>query len=164
MQVPSMQDEELLDRFIRGLKTRTRMEVVMREPGSFDEAVKLADRFDSLFSPGFGFDRQPRANRIGTNPMSILSRPVNPVSEPTPMEINALRRRVPPLTDAERDRLRKAGGCFRCRQTGHIATNCPFNQSSVQRPTVNHVEQSISATEQPDLIDLEPRCSENFTP
>jgi hypothetical protein len=165
-QVPSMQDEELLDRFIRGLKPRTRMEVVMREPESFDEAVKLADRFDSLFFPGFGFDRQPKGNRIGTNPMPILSRPVNPVSDPTTMEIDVLRRRGAPLTDAERDQLRKIGGCFRCRQPGHIAANCPLNQSNVQRPTVNHVEQLVPITEQPDLIDLdsEPRSSENFTP
>jgi hypothetical protein len=138
----------------------------MREPETFDQAVKLADRFDSLFSPGFGFDRQRSGNRIGTNPTPILSRPANPVSEPTPMEIDVLRRRVAPITDAERDRLRKIGGCFRCLQPGHIATNCPLNQSSVQRPQVNHVEQSVPATEQPDLIDLdsEPRCSENFTP
>jgi hypothetical protein len=127
MQVPGMQDEELLDRFVRGLKPRTRMQVVMREPETFDQAVKLADRFDSLFSPGFGFDGQPRGNRIGTNPTPILSRPANPVSQPTPMEIDVLRRRVAPLTDAERDRLRKIGRCFRCRQPGHIATNCPLN-------------------------------------
>jgi hypothetical protein len=81
------------------------------------------------------------------------------------MEIDVLRRRVAPLTDAERDRLRKIGGCCRCRQPGHIATNCPLNQSGVQ-PKFNHVEHSVSTTKQPDLIDLdsEPRCSENFTP
>jgi hypothetical protein len=68
MQMSGMQDEELLDRFVRELKPRIRMEVVMREPETFDEAVKLADRFDSLFSPGFGFGRQPRGNQIGINP------------------------------------------------------------------------------------------------
>ncbi|GAQ92802.1 hypothetical protein KFL_011450010, partial [Klebsormidium nitens] len=51
LQIPSLQDDELLDRFLRGLKTRTRMEVTMREPQTFEEAVKLADRYDSLFSP-----------------------------------------------------------------------------------------------------------------
>lgn len=59
LRVRGMQDDELMDRFIRGLKSRTRMEVTMREPQSFDEAVKIADRYDSLFAPGFGFSRQP---------------------------------------------------------------------------------------------------------
>jgi hypothetical protein len=44
MQVPGIQDDDLLDRFTRGLKPRSRMEVVMRKPQSFDEAVKLVDR------------------------------------------------------------------------------------------------------------------------
>ena len=167
MQIPNVHDEELLDRFVRGLKPRTRMEVTMREPSTFDEAVKLADRMDSLFTPGFGLDRQPKGRFNSTNPIPILPRPANPVADPVPMEIDALRRRLPPLTDAERDRLRKIGGCFRCRQTGHIATNCPLNtQTPVQRPGVNHIDHQAPSTEHPDLIDLdsEPRSSENFTP
>ncbi|GAQ93650.1 hypothetical protein KFL_017600010 [Klebsormidium nitens] len=166
-EIPNVHDEELLDRFVRGLKPRTRMEVTMREPSTFDEAVKLADRMDSLFTPGFGLDRQPKGRFNSTNPIPILPRPANPVADPVPMEIDALRRRLPPLTDAERDRLRKIGGCFRCRQTGHIATNCPLNtQSPVQRPGVNHIDHQAPSTDHPDLIDLdsEPRSSENFTP
>jgi hypothetical protein len=57
MQVSDMTDAELLDRFMRGLKPRMRMEVTMREPQSFNEAVKFADRYDSLFNTGFGFSR-----------------------------------------------------------------------------------------------------------
>jgi hypothetical protein len=61
VQIPSVQDDELKDRFIRGLKTRTRMEVTMRDPETFEDAVKLANKFDSLFTPGlagFGFKQQ----------------------------------------------------------------------------------------------------------
>jgi hypothetical protein len=39
LQVPDMTNGELLDRFMRGFKPRTRMEVTMREPQTFDEAV-----------------------------------------------------------------------------------------------------------------------------
>ena len=166
MQIPNMHDEELLDRFTRGLKPRTRMEVTMRDPRTFEEAVKLADRMDSLYTPGFGLDRQPKGRFASVaNPTPISFRPANPDSDPVPMEIDALRRRLPPLTDSERDRLRKIGGCFRCRQTGHIATNCPLG-TSTGRPSVNNVEHQAPPTEHPDLIDLgsEPRCSENFTP
>lgn len=166
MQIPNMHDEELLDRFTRGLKPRTRMEVTMRDPRTFEEAVKLADRMDSLYTPGFGLDRQPKGRfASAANPTPIPFRPANPASDPVPMEIDALRRRLPPLTDSERDRLRKIGGCFRCRQTGHIATNCPLG-TSTGRPSVNNVDHQAPPTEHPDLIDLgsEPRCSENFTP
>ncbi|GAQ92386.1 hypothetical protein KFL_010010040 [Klebsormidium nitens] len=167
-EVPNIQDDELLDRFVRGLKPRTRMEVTMREPATFEDAVKLADRMDSLFSPGFGLDRQPKGRSTTYTPVPILSRPAsNPVADPVPMEIDALRRRLLPLTDAERDRLRKIGGCFRCRQTGHIATNCPLGTSSpAQNPRVNQAERSATPTEHPDLIDFgpEPRLPENFTP
>jgi hypothetical protein len=73
MQVPGIQDDdELLDCTTRGLKPRTRMEVVMREPQSFDEAVKLADRYDSLFTPGFSFSRQPSGSSTrGVPPVSF---------------------------------------------------------------------------------------------
>ena len=167
MQVPNMQDDELLDRFVRGLKPRTRQEVVMREPATFEEAVRLADRFDSLFSPTLGLASSgPRvASRSWAAP--ILPRPANPIpdSSPAPMEIDALRRRNAPLTDAERDRLRKVGGCFYCRQTGHIAVNCPA-KPNVQKPRVNNIQQPEATTDHPDLIDFdsEPRSSENFTP
>ena len=32
-----------------------------------------------------------------------------------------------PLTDEERERLRRNRACFRCRQTGHLRQNCPLN-------------------------------------
>ena len=115
VQIPTMQDEELLDRFVRGLKTRTRQEVIMREPATFEDAVKLADKFDSLFSPGLGgfgpgFGRQPMGKVSVARPdIPILSRP-NPSSGPVPMEIDALRRRNAPLTPEERTRLMKIRG------------------------------------------------------
>lgn len=30
------------------------------------------------------------------------------------------------LTELERAELRKSGGCFRCRQPGHLAKDCPL--------------------------------------
>ncbi|KAF5361292.1 hypothetical protein D9758_010299 [Tetrapyrgos nigripes] len=40
---------------------------------------------------------------------------------------------LPKLTPDERDRLRKAGACFACRQTGHMSNECPtFPRTSSQ--------------------------------
>ena len=179
LQVPGIQDEELLDRFIRGLKPRTRQEVIMREPATFEEAVKLADRYDSLWgSAGLhsGFVRPTfasngaRTSRAQT-PLSFSNpaptRSTNPGGTgPVPMEIDALRRKPrAPLTQTERARLVKVGGCFYCRQPGHLIAECP-NKPPVQR-TVAQVERPADSTEHPDLIDFgseEPRCSENSLP
>jgi hypothetical protein len=169
MQVPDMTDAELLDRFMRGLKPRTRMEVTMREPQSFDEAAKLADRYDSLFSPGFGFSRQPSGlgSRVVVPPAPFASQSAaNPIlPTPTPMKIDALQRRPAPLTQEERTRLMKTGGCFYCRQSGHVIANCP-SKPPMQKPRVNNVKQLVADSGEPGSIDQdsEPRDSENFMP
>ena len=45
-----------------------------------------------------------------------------------PMELGAVSagaRGLKPLTDTERQELRKQGAGFRCRQPGHLAKDCP---------------------------------------
>ena len=43
---------------------------------------------------------------------------------------------LPKLTAAEKTRCRKLGLCFKCRQKGHIAQNCPTikNQENSKAP------------------------------
>jgi len=48
LEIPGMQEEEKIDRFIRGLKDNIRMEVELREPADLNEAIKIADRYDSI--------------------------------------------------------------------------------------------------------------------
>lgn len=170
MQIPGMDQMEQLDRFVRGLKPRTRQEVVMRGALTLDEAVRMADTFDSLFT-GLALGGQFSGYRSGQG-QGYAARPsmspaANPTTGPTPMEVDALNRKLSPLTQAERDRLRKIGGCFRCREPGHIAPNCPTfkpapGNQKFNRPKINQVEQA----DQPDLIDWgpEPRSSENSMP
>jgi hypothetical protein len=164
LQIPNMHDEELLDRFVRGLKPRTRQEVVMREPTSFEKAVQLADRYDSLFMPGFGFNRQPSGSTsVSYRRDPVLTTPADASSSgPVPMEIGAVKRKISPLTPDKRARLLKTGGCFYCRQPGHVLANYP-NKNSLQKPRVNNIQTPAGATEQPDLVD-EPRDSENSMP
>jgi hypothetical protein len=141
------------------------MEVTMRAPASFDEAVKLADRHDSLFS-GFGFSRQPSGFTRSGQGFAILQSVSKPIPHiPTPMDIDALRCKPSPLTPEERARLQRTGGCFYYRQSGHVIANCP-SKPPMQNPRVNHVGSTVAPTEEPESIfrEPEPRSPENFTP
>ncbi|ETW84626.1 hypothetical protein HETIRDRAFT_425908 [Heterobasidion irregulare TC 32-1] len=56
-----------------------------------------------------------------------------------PMAVDAVRMT---LTDKERNRLRMEGGCFYCRQKGHMANQCPVRGSSrIYEGSTGHVQQ-----------------------
>ena len=73
-------------------------------------------------------------------PRTIINNPVINVANPTasrdstpargssstPIKVEAARQYTR-LTPAEREELRRTGGCFRCRQKGHMASQCPRN-------------------------------------
>jgi hypothetical protein len=44
--------------------------------------------------------------------------------DPNAMDVDSTDIRPKRLTDQERDKLKKEGGCFRCRQGGHMASAC----------------------------------------
>lgn len=81
------------------------------------------------------------------------------------MEIDAIIRKPSPLTPEERNRLMKTGGCFYCRQPGHVLANCP-SKPPPQKPRVNNVELPVAEAEGSGSIDrdYEPRDSENCMP
>lgn len=62
-------------------------------------------------------NRDRNTNRSTNNPTTITT--TNNTS--TPKFTNA----VPKLTPEERERCRKEGRCFRCREQGHNSSNCP---------------------------------------
>ena len=139
LEIPHIADDEIKDRFIRGLKRRTQEEVRMREPSSFEQAVKIAERYDSLLY-------RANSNNNGRPPSRYT-----PGGDSTPMDLGAIThpngqpslRRTngdgqqpwSKLSDEERQQLIKEGKCFRCRQTGHISKTCPLRreQSNYRR-------------------------------
>jgi hypothetical protein len=48
MRIPGLSQTQILDKFIRGLKPKTRIEVELRDPKTTDEAYRLSDRFDRI--------------------------------------------------------------------------------------------------------------------
>lgn len=141
IEIPDISNDELKDRFLRGLKAAVKQEVRMRQPATFDEAVQVAERYDSLRygTTGSGSGTKHHSHFFG-----------NKAHEgPAPMDLGAVtdaRQRwgssnnsrasgnqpsssgsglSGKLTPELRQKLIREGRCFYCRETGHRALACP---------------------------------------
>jgi hypothetical protein len=135
--IPTITDDEKKDRFIRGLKPKIMNDVKVKAPTTFDEAVQIAVRLDTLdtwrpssASSSMG-GRNPKTN--GATPMDL---DVNAIAfDPVAVcsSANAITSSHPPrkpLTDREREDFKKKGICFKCRKPGHLARECPESSNS----------------------------------
>ena len=93
MQIRGLSDSQILDKFIRGLKPKTRIEVELRDPRSTEEAYRLADRFDRIVysTKGTAFLTQRTSYNQQYQPTSAYAT-VGTYGEP--MQIDALRTRL----------------------------------------------------------------------
>ncbi|GAB4820780.1 hypothetical protein N2152v2_007826 [Parachlorella kessleri] len=71
LSIPDMADGDKKHRFIAGLKPRTQQEVKLRDPPSFDEAVKAAVRFDSILRPASSKWQQDKYSSGDAVPMEL---------------------------------------------------------------------------------------------
>jgi Ty3 transposon capsid-like protein/Zinc knuckle len=115
--IPSMSEEDRLDRFLRGLKGEIHERVAIQQPRTLTEACRMANTIDTIRYQA-RFHHQPNRTTPPTRSTGVI-----------PMEIDAIRRGA--LTDQERDHLRKTGGCFFCREPGHMARSCPKKRKQV---------------------------------
>jgi hypothetical protein len=126
MQLPSMDQKLLLDKFMRGLKPKTKIELELKDPQDLEQAFRLADRFDTLV-----YRRNWNYTEGNTNTTEYDD------NRGEPMQIDAIRthpwkkksastqsKSFPKLTDAERTHLKSIGACYKCRQVGHMAREC----------------------------------------
>jgi Ty3 transposon capsid-like protein/Zinc knuckle len=127
MQLPHMEPEHLLDKFLRGLKPKTRMELELKDPQTLNEAIRLADRFDSIvyrktvpLTPSTPSHSHSNEYESGGEPMQIDAMRTKSKTPPT-TQTPTLKK----LTAEERTHLRNIGACFRCRKTGHLSRECP---------------------------------------
>src|SRR4051794_39097403 len=123
LELPNMDDATKMNYYMRGLKDNIRPFVAMQTPADITAAEVIAERVDAVTF-------KPQNRTPVPNPRSNYQSPGGVV----PMDLDAIGK----LTDLERDRLRKTGGCFRCRKPGHLARDCPLPNRT--NPRINAME------------------------
>ena len=132
MQLSEQSSLMLVDKFIRDLKPKTRIELELKDPKNLDEAFRLADRYDAIvyrkmFSTEMDNYSKPTTieYEAGGEPMQLdalhLNKNTKGKHQGTKLRENT---RLQKLSDEERTHLRRLGACFRCRKTGHMAREC----------------------------------------
>jgi hypothetical protein len=147
LSIPDLSPAETLHRYIFNLKPKTRMEVEIRTPTTLDEATHIANLYDTItFNTKNSYPSNAthsQANRTST--------PYQTSSTATPMDLSAVAslvtRRLSKLTPAEYDHLKTTGGCFRCRQRGHLAQNCPTYKNRINALSTRSGEVAATSSE-----------------
>jgi hypothetical protein len=138
MQIPDMTDGEKFWRFKEGLNAALRKEVTKSECNTYDDAVRLVLRLDSV------------DNKYSNKSYTNSNFTPKPYQVPVPMEIDAIRVgannvSMPKLSRDElkrkfggkltpdmKDEMRRLGVCFYCReQAGHVAQECPKKKKAL---------------------------------
>ncbi len=139
IRIDDLSEAEKLDKFLRALNTNVRMQVELKEPASFEEAARYADRADNVLTrvSGQGAGGKPswfKANSSQGGAHTVGSRNFQQKSSggPEPMEIGTSQVQRKPLTPAEKQHLRDNHGCFYCRKAnaGHYSKNCPLKNKN----------------------------------
>ena len=145
-----------MDHFQQGLRNDVKdlLLTFHEDPKSLTEAISRAVRCDNrLFerrSERQQFSRtrvEPTYASIVANRSQSYSQPLNSFqgNGPTPMEIDAARRRGP-LSEAEKQRRRANRLCLYCGGPGHIAIQCPHRPRTRRVNQVSIIDNSESSS------------------
>lgn len=124
LELPDMDQATRMNYYLRGLKDNLRPFVAMQQPADLAAAEAIAERVDAVTF-------KPATRNPGFRPNPAYRSP----GGAAPMELDAIGK----LTQPERDRLRKIGGCFRCRKPGHLARDCTTPNRGP--PQINAIEE-----------------------
>lgn len=118
VQIPDLSEGEVLDKFIRGLKPAVRKELELRDPATLEEAIRMAERADSV-EYRMRSAYAERSARYG------------PSNGPVPMELGALNNSSASQGAAtlnRRDSKPKRDfsnvTCYVCGKKGHTSKIC----------------------------------------
>jgi hypothetical protein len=136
LDIPGLPEHEKKVQFHRGLKSQIKYLISINTKGNpysytLKEMMDVAENLDDTIfeeqkaerkaskeSNGYvGKKKAGSASHRGGNPS-------NGLSGPTPMDIESVYH-PPKLTPKEREKCRREGLCFACRQKGHTSANCP---------------------------------------
>lgn len=98
-----MSAPNLLHRFIRGLKPEVQKEVELKDPKTWEEAVRMAERADAVF---YSLHRDQRARRINLNTVAVQT------TDRSPKETRV---------------------CHYCKKPGHLIKDCRKRQVKAKR-------------------------------
>jgi hypothetical protein len=151
LHIPDISDSEKKERLQSALPSQVRValavQIAQPETLTYEALCEKAERIDHAIASA-------NTNQSGSNSGQSAK-------TTTPMEVNAISpsRYVPKkpkgsqpkgnkpqakqqatdtkpklqkLTDAEREELRAKGGCFRCRETGHMSHECPLKSKNAK--------------------------------
>lgn len=135
-QIPTMTDTEKKEKFCNGLKQPVRLQVAFANPETLEESIMIATRIDDII---YNYSRVNANPTTGYSQRSTTTRTTKEINTARTYKDATLGRnnttastnanKLQKLTPAERERLKKAGACFRCRKPGHTALQCPLRQS-----------------------------------
>lgn len=135
-EIPGITEDEMMDRFCRGLKRSIRQQVealkaVHEDKMTIIKLFNLAERLDAAEASTAYHSRTwtPPAPRDSSQDSSKRSGFSGGVSEDSDvvMSLNAMNNKTSrsKLTDQERKQLMQDGRCFYCKEKGHLAARCP---------------------------------------
>ena len=149
-------EEALMDQFRFGLRNDVKdlLLTFHEDPKSLTEAISRAVRCDNRLFERRSERQQMTRLRPDQTYASVVASPHSPSMQtsspipfggPTPMEIDAARRRGP-LSEAEKQRRRANRLCLYCGGPGHIAIHCPHRPRTRQVNQVSTIENFESSS------------------
>ena len=121
------QEMIMLNKFIKGLKYKTQIEVETRCPSNLDEAMNQAYTFDQIFSRKMGNQARPQIrssfngfnSRINNNKFNTKTQ--YKTSGMQPMEVDNIQNKN---RFNNKSKNSKNNSCFNCGEKGHFASSC----------------------------------------
>ena len=146
LQLPPMDEDNLVDRYLRGLKPQTRMEVELHDPQNLDDAERYAMLVDDIRFRNGGMKRNN--NLPSTQPFSrpqSFQRSFQPQNQgPVPMDLDAINSRQghrQQSSSQPRDQRNVPSlvKCYTCQKSGHFSKNCPQQKKDINSfPHTSH--------------------------